>query len=111
MNGKQPFWPEGLREHIKLAAQKAGIKKRVGWHTFRHSFGMMLVANGVHVKIAQELMRHQNVRMTLEMYSQAPEDQKREAQSKIVHTIRHKGRLYRKNRLRKHRPNPWSDET
>jgi integrase len=109
MNGTQPFWPEGLREHIAAAAQKAGIKKSVGWHTFRHSFAMILVANGVHIKITQELLRHQNIRMTMEMYAQAPENQKREAQSGVVHTFRHKGGT--KSPLRKHRPNLWNEES
>jgi len=40
MKGKQPYWPDNLmKRYIRPVAQKAGIHKRVGWHTFRHSFG------------------------------------------------------------------------
>jgi site-specific recombinase XerD len=38
----------------------------VGWHTFRHSYSTLLIANGKNVKVVQELMRHANSRSTLE---------------------------------------------
>jgi integrase len=47
------------------------IKKRIGWHTFRHSYSSLLVANGENVKVVQELMRHASSRFTLDVYSQA----------------------------------------
>jgi site-specific recombinase XerD len=65
-------------------AQKAGIQKRVGWHTFRHSFGTLLKANGEDIKTVQELLRHANSRITLEVYTQAVTSNKRAAQSKVV---------------------------
>ena len=35
--GKYPFWPDAvLQKVIRPAALKAGIYKRIGWHTFRH---------------------------------------------------------------------------
>ena len=34
MKGKQPYWPDNLmKRYIRPVAQKAGIHKRVGWHT------------------------------------------------------------------------------
>src|SRR6202790_3507251 len=53
--GKYPFWPDVLLlKIIQPAARRAGIKKRVGWHTFRHSYSSLLVANGENVKVVQE---------------------------------------------------------
>jgi len=47
MEGKQPFWPDNLmKRYVKPVARKAGITKNIGWHTFRHSFGTLLKANG-----------------------------------------------------------------
>jgi hypothetical protein len=43
---------------IQPAAQRAGIGKRIGWHTFRHSYSSLLVGIGENVKVVQELMRH-----------------------------------------------------
>ena len=88
MGGKQPYWPENLlRRHIRPAAIKAGISKRIGWHTFRHSYATLLKANGEDVKIVQESLRHANSRITLDTYTQATTPAKRRAQSKVVMMI------------------------
>lgn len=85
MKGKQPYWPDNLmKRHIRPAATANGIHKRIGWHTFRHTFGTLLKANGEDVKTVQELLRHANSRITLEVYTQAVTSHKRAAQSKVV---------------------------
>jgi integrase len=85
MKGKQPYWPDNLmKRYIKPVARKAGINKNIGWHTFRHSFGTLLKANGEDVKTVQELLRHANSRITLDVYTQAVNSNKRAAQSKVV---------------------------
>jgi len=68
----------------KPVARKAGITKNIGWHTFRHSFGTLLKANGEDIKTVQELLRHANSRITLDVYTQAVTSNKRAAQSKVV---------------------------
>ena len=86
--GKKPYWPNTLlRKIIRPAAVSAGIKKRIGWHTFRHTYSTMLIANGENVKVVQELMRHANSRTTLDVYTQAKISAKREAQQRIVQMI------------------------
>lgn len=86
--GKKPYWPNTLlKKIIRPAAVRAGIKKRIGWHTFRHTYSTMLIANGENVKVVQELMRHANSRTTLDVYSQAKIGAKREAQQRIVQMI------------------------
>jgi site-specific recombinase XerD len=72
---------------IRPAAVRAGIKRRIGWHTFRHTYSTMLIANGENVKVVQELMRHANSRCTLDVYSQARVTAKREAQQRIVQML------------------------
>ena len=85
MKGKQPYWPDNLmKRYIRPVARKTGIQKQVGWHTFRHSFGTLLKANGEDVKTVQELLRHANSRITLGVYTQAVTSNKRAAQSKVV---------------------------
>ncbi len=70
MEGKQPYWPENLlRRHIRPAARRCGINKRIGWHTFRHSYATHLKANGEDVKVVQESLRHANSRITLDTYA------------------------------------------
>jgi integrase len=88
MKGKQPYWPDNLlKRYIKPVAKAAGIDKNIGWHTFRHSFGTILKANGEDVKTVQELLRHANSRITLDVYTQAVNSHKRAAQSKVVQMI------------------------
>jgi integrase len=85
MRGKQPYWPDNLmKRYIRPVAKAADIHKRIGWHTFRHTFGTLLKANGEDVKTVQELLRHANSRITLEVYTQAVTSNKRAAQSKVV---------------------------
>jgi integrase len=83
-NGERPYWPESaLKDYVRPAAKKAGIAKRIGWHTFRHSFGTVLKASGEDVKTVQELMRHANSRITLDLYTQATTPAKRSALSQV----------------------------
>jgi integrase len=86
--GRNPYWPDSvLSDVIRPAAARAGIRKHIGWHTFRHSFCTLLISNGENVKIVQELMRHANCRSTLEIYSQARNEAKRAAQHRLIEMI------------------------
>jgi integrase len=93
MKGKQPLWPETLwRKYGKPAVIEAKITKRVGFHTFRHTYTTLLTQNNEDVKVVQELLRHANSRITLDLYAQAGMVEKREAQRKVVEMVLGKGR-------------------
>jgi integrase len=80
--GKRPYWAESaMTDHIRPAAIRAGVKKHIGWHTFRHSLATLLGQNGENVKVVQELLRHATTRITMEVYQQAEQDAKRAALS------------------------------
>jgi site-specific recombinase XerD len=53
---------------VKTAARNAGIMKRVGCHTMRHSFAPHLLENGTNIRMVQELMGHKDVKTT-EIYT------------------------------------------
>jgi integrase len=85
LGGKQPYWQDSLmRKVIWPAAKRAGIVKRLGWHTFRRSLASLCVEENAPVKLTQEIMRHANARITLEVYAQATMAAKQELQSQIV---------------------------
>jgi integrase len=87
-NGNQPYWPTaGMENHVLPAALKAGIGKRIGWHTLRHTFGTLVKSQGADVATTQALMRHANASITMDRYVQAVTPAKREAQSRIVKSI------------------------
>lgn len=68
------------------AAERAGIGK-IGWHTFRHTYSTMLRSMGVDVKVQQELLRHADIQTTLNTYTQAVSEAKREGNSKVVRMV------------------------
>src|SRR5271169_2531060 len=65
-------------------AKEIGIVGHFGWHTFRHTYATLLKGNGEDVKVVQELMRHANISVTLNIYAQAITQAKRDAQSRVV---------------------------
>lgn len=88
MRGQQAYWPETLlRRHIRPAAKRAGITKTIGWHTLRHTYAKLLKANGEDVKTVQELLRHANSSITLDVYTQAVTPAKRLAQRRVVEML------------------------
>jgi integrase len=83
--GKRPIWGQSImRKQIHPAIEKLEIKKRIGWHTFRHSYSTLLRHLGTDIKVQQDLLRHSSARMTLDTYTQAVTPAKREAQNAVV---------------------------
>jgi integrase len=83
--GRWPFLAqEIMRHHIIPVARKLGITKRIGWHTFRHTYSTLLRSTGAELKIMQELLRHSTIRVTLDTYTQAVTTEKRNAQEAVV---------------------------
>src|SRR6202022_811148 len=52
--GRRPYWGQAiLRKYICPAAQRVGIQKRFGWHTFRHTYSTLLRSVGTEFKMMQ----------------------------------------------------------
>jgi integrase len=83
--GKLPYWPNAVMvRHVQPAADRAGITKRIGWHTFRHTLATLLQASGAGIKVTQELLRHSSPVMTIGTYAQAVTGDKRDAQAIVA---------------------------
>jgi integrase/recombinase XerD len=63
---------------IKSLAEKAGIKKKISPHTFRHSFATHLVKNGADLRAVQDLLGHASI-ITTEIYTHLDSEDLRNA--------------------------------
>jgi integrase len=76
-----------MRKKIRPVAKKLGIDKRIGWHTFRHSYSSLLRSLGTDIKVQQDLLRHSSARLTLDTYTQSVTPAKREAQDAVIRLL------------------------
>jgi integrase len=76
-----------VADHLLPAARKAGITGQVGFHTLRRTLASVLVANGNDPKLVQELLRHSNVKTTLDIYAKAMTPAKLEAQGWVLEQL------------------------
>jgi integron integrase len=57
-----------VQRNVKRAISSAGINKKAGCHTFRHSFATRLLENGYDIRTFQQLLGHSDVKTT-EIYT------------------------------------------
>ena len=79
------------KDKIRFAALKISISlergQRFGFHNFRHSLATFLINKGKDVKTIQGLLRHAKASTTLDLYSQAIDASKLQAQRDIALAI------------------------
>jgi integrase len=86
--GRRPYWGQAiLRKHVRPVAERVGIQKPIGWHTFRHTYSTLLRSVGTEFKVMQELLRHSTLRSTLDVYTQAITPAKHAAQAAVLSLV------------------------
>jgi integrase len=57
-----------------LIPQKSPTSKRVDFHALRKSCARILIELGVHPKVIQQVLRHSDIRLTMDLYGELGED-------------------------------------
>lgn len=81
--GRLPISYAHYERQLKAAASRAGIGQ-VGTHTMRHSYRSWLDAVGTPIAVQQRMMRHTDIRTTLNIYGDVVTNEMAEAHSKVV---------------------------
>jgi len=81
--GRLPYSYTGFWRELQRAATDAGIG-RLGTHTFRHTYRSWLDAVGTPIAVQQKLMRHSDIRTTLNIYGDVVTNEMAVASSKIA---------------------------
>lgn len=77
-----PIEPGNMTRMFPARARRAGVRE-IRLHDTRHTCSSLLVAPDVHPKVAQKILRHSQISMTLEVYAHVTDDQTREALRKL----------------------------
>ena len=91
LKGKKPPVANMLvADYLRVTAKKAGVvapPRTFGFHTFRRTLASVLVKRKDDVKTVQEILRHQNLRTTLELYAKSMSEDKLKAQGMFLEML------------------------
>ena len=81
--GRLPYSYTGVWRELQRAAEVAGVGK-LGTHAFRHTYRSWLDAVGTPIAVQQKLMRHSDIRTTMNIYGDVVTDEMAVASSKVA---------------------------
>ncbi len=91
LKGKKPPAANMLvADYLRVAARKAGVvapPRTFGFHTFRRTLASVLVKMKVDVKTVQKILRHQNLKTTLEIYAKSMSEDRLLAQGMFLELL------------------------
>ncbi len=79
-----PISPRNLVRVFKSVLHQAGLPTTIRIHDLRHSVPTILAALGEHPKIVQGILRHSDIKITMDVYTHINLDQQRTAVNRLA---------------------------
>jgi integrase len=84
-----PLYPNAIqRDYLIPAGKRAGLGN-IGWHTLRHTYRSWLDQTKAPMTVQKDLMRHADIKTTMNVYGKAMAKPMREANSEVVRLVIH----------------------
>lgn len=77
-----PIEPRNFNRRFEFRCQRAGVRL-IRVHDTRKTCGTLLAALDVHPRVAMQILRHSQFAVTIEIYTQVPSEQTRNALKKL----------------------------
>src|SRR5271157_5496478 len=85
--GAMPLYTNAIqRDYLIPAGQRAGLGN-IGWHTLRHTYRSWLDQTKAPMTVQKDLMRHADIKTTMNVYGKAMAEPMREANSEVVRLV------------------------
>ena len=85
-NGR-PIEPRNINRAFDIRCARAGVR-RITVHDTRRTCGSLLAALDVHPRVAMAILRHSRVALTMEIYTQVPDEATRAALRRLSDQLR-----------------------
>jgi integrase len=78
----RPIEPRNINRRFDARCEKAGVR-RIRVHDTRHTCGSLLAALDVHPRVAMQILRHAQISITMEIYTEVPDEVTRAALKRL----------------------------
>jgi integrase len=84
-----PHSPRNVNSYFDRRCKRYGIR-RITIHDTRRTCGSLLAALGVHPRVAMAILRHSRIALTMEIYTQVPTQETRDALQRLSDQLDHR---------------------
>jgi integrase len=88
----RPIEPRNINRRFDARCEKAGVR-RIRVHDTRHTCGSLLAALDVHPRVAMQVLRHAQISITMEIYTEVPDEVTRAALKRLGDELSQNGEL------------------
>ena len=81
-----PYEPRNFARHFALRCSKAGVRP-IRVHDTRRTCASLLVALNVHPRVAMQILRHSQIAVTMDIYSEVPSEATQEALQRLGQSL------------------------